>query len=100
MRPEVDERMFIIAYDIAEPRRWRKVFRTMKGYGQWIQLSVFQCRLTRRRRAELEARLREEVNAAEDHVLLIEVGPAESVDMKIESIGKVFSKIERKATVI
>lgn len=54
-----DERLFIVTYDIADQRRWRRVFKVMHGYGDWIQLSVFQCRLTRRRRAELETRLRE-----------------------------------------
>lgn len=95
-----DERLFIVTYDIGDDRRWRRVFKTMHGYGEWIQLSVFQCRLSSRRRAELETRLRELVKAGEDHVLLIDVGPAEKIDLAVESIGKTFSKIERRATVI
>jgi CRISPR-associated protein Cas2 len=47
------ERVYIVAYDIGDPKRLRRVFRTMNGYGRWLQLSVFQCRLTARRRAEL-----------------------------------------------
>ena len=35
------EHLFIISYDIADPKRWRRVFRVMKGYGAWLQLSVF-----------------------------------------------------------
>ena len=69
-----DERMYIVAYDISNSRRWRGVFKTMQGFGEWLQLSVFQCRLSRRRRAELETRLRELVKVGEDHVLLIDVG--------------------------
>ncbi len=95
-----DERLYIVAYDIADTRRWRRVFKTMNGYGEWIQLSVFQCRLTRRRRAELETRLRELVKAGEDHALIIDVGPAEKIALAVESIGKSFSRIERRATVI
>jgi CRISPR-associated protein Cas2 len=95
-----DERLFIVAYDISDERRWRRVFKTMHGYGEWIQLSVFQCRLTRRRRAELETRLRELVKAGEDHVLLIDVGPADRIELAIQSIGKAFAKIERRAIVI
>ncbi len=89
-----------MAYDIGDSRRWRRVFKTMNGYGEWIQLSVFQCRLSRRRRAELETRLRELVKAGEDHVLLIDVGPADRIDLAVESIGKTFAKVERRATVI
>jgi CRISPR-associated protein Cas2 len=95
-----DERLFIVTYDIADQGRWRRVFKAMHGYGEWIQLSVFQCRLSRRRRAELETRLRELVKNAEDHVLLIDVGPADKIELAMESIGKTFSKIERRATVI
>ena len=95
-----DERTYIVTYDIADSRRWRRVFKTMNGFGEWLQLSVFQCRLSRRRRAELEARLREIVKAGEDHVLLIDIGPAERTKLVIESIGKTFSGIERHAVVV
>ena len=92
--------MYIVTYDIANTRRWRRVFKTMHGFGEWLQLSVFQCRLSRRRRAELETQLRELVKAGEDHVLLIDVGPADKTELAVESIGKTFTKIERRATVI
>ena len=95
-----DERLYIVTYDIADQRRWRRVFKTMQGYGEWLQLSVFQCRLTRRRRAELETRLRELVKNGEDHILLIDVGLANKIHLAVESIGKTFSKIERRANVI
>lgn len=100
MRAGPDERLYIVTYDICDQKRWRQVFKTMNGYGDWLQLSVFQCRLTRRRRAELEAKLRTLVDATEDHILLIEVGPAQGVDVKVESIGRPYEPIERKAVVI
>ena len=95
-----DERLYIVTYDISNQRRWRRLFRAIQGYGEWLQLSVFQCRLTRRRRAEMETRLRELVKNGEDHVLLIDVGPADKIQLAVGSIGKIFSKIERQATVI
>jgi CRISPR-associated protein Cas2 len=95
-----DDRLFIVTYDISDQRRWRRVFKAMHDYGEWLQLSVFQCRLSRRRRAELETRLRELVKNGEDHVLLIDVGPADRIELAMESIGKTFSKIHRQATVI
>jgi CRISPR-associated protein Cas2 len=98
--PMTEERLFIVAYDISDQKRWRRVFKAMHGYGEWIQLSVFQCRLSRRRRAELETRLRELVKNGEDHVLVIDVGPADRIELAVESIGKTFSKIVRQATVI
>ncbi len=95
-----DERLYIVAYDISDDRRWRRVFKTMQAYGSWIQLSVFQCRLSSRYRAELEARLRTLISEGDDHVLLIDVGPADRTELGIVSIGKGFSRIERRATVL
>ena len=95
-----DERTYIVTYDISNSRRWRRVFKTMHGFGEWLQLSVFQCRLSRRRRAELETRLRELVKAGEDHVLVIDIGPTDKTDIAVVSIGKTFVAIERQAIVV
>ena len=95
-----DERTYIVTYDISDARRWRRVFKAMNGFGEWLQLSVFQCRLSRRRRAELETSLRELVKTGEDHVLVIDVGPADRTSLAVESIGKTFVAVERRAIVI
>ena len=96
----IDERLYIVAYDIGNPRRWRRVFRLMKGYGRWLQLSVFQCRLTARRRAEMGRRLDEAIHTGEDHVLILDLGPADKVDPRVESLGKPFESVKRTAIVI
>lgn len=95
-----DERTYIVTYDIADSRRWRRVFKTMNGFGEWLQLSVFQCRLSKRRRAELEARLRDLIKVGQDHVLVIDIGPADKTDIAVMSIGKTYAAIERQAIVI
>ena len=95
-----DEHSYIVTYDISDSKRWRRVFKTMHGFGDWLQLSVFQCRLSRRRRAELETQLRELIKAGEDHVLVIDIGPAEKTDIVVMSIGKTFSALERRAIVV
>ena len=66
----IDERLYVVTYDIGDDKRWRKVFKLMHGYGHWLQLSVFQCRLTARRRAEMARRLEELINNNADHVLI------------------------------
>ncbi len=96
----IDERLYIVTYDIADDRRWRKVFRLMHGYGHWLQLSVFQCRLTARRRAEMARRLEELINNNADHVLILDLGPADKVDPHVESMGKTFESVKRAAVVI
>lgn len=95
-----DERLYIVSYDIADDRRWRRVYRVMNGYGRWLQLSVFQCRLTPRRRQDMATALEAVINKRDDHVLIIEVGPADKVDPRVESLGKTFESVKRQAIVV
>lgn len=96
----IEERLYIVTYDISDDRRWRRVFGLMKGYGRWLQLSVFQCRLSARRRAEMARRLEELIRADADHVLILDLGPADKVDPRVESLGKSFDSVKRSAVVI
>ena len=96
----IEERLYIITYDIGDDRRWRRVFKLMKGYGRWLQLSVFQCRLSAQRRAELARRLDEAIRGRDDHVLILDLGPADKVDPRVESLGKTFEAVTRTAIVI
>jgi len=94
------EHLYIITYDIRNDRRWRKLFKAMHGYGQWLQLSVFQCRLDRMRLLQLEEDIRTIVNQREDHVLIVDLGPAEQIRPKVRSIGMTFEPVERKAVIV
>jgi CRISPR-associated protein Cas2 len=94
------EYLYLVTYDISNPKRWRRVFKLMKGYGDWLQLSVFQCRLSRKRHAELIALLDGIIHHSEDHVLIINVGPAESVKPQVVSLGKEFEVLERQPVIV
>ena len=94
------ERLYIVTYDITEPKRWRKVFKAMKGYGHWLQLSVFQCRLTARRHAEMATRLESLIKPSEDHVLIIDIGLVERVSPRVESLGKGYETPTRQAVIV
>jgi len=96
----VEERLYIVTYDISDERRWRRVFKLMRGYGRWLQLSVFQCRLSAQRRAELAQRLEAAIHGRDDHVLILDLGPADKVDPRVESLGKSFQPVTRTAVVI
>lgn len=37
---------YVVCYDITDPKRWRKVFKLLHGYGRPLQYSIFRCRLT------------------------------------------------------
>lgn len=96
----MEEHLYIVTYDISDPKRWKRVFSLMNGYGEWLQLSVFQCRLSRRRHAELLATLDEIILDEHDHVLMLDLGPAENVEPRVVSLGKTFAPIEREAVIV
>ena len=94
------EHAYVVAYDISDPKRWRRVFKAMKGYGRWLQLSVFHCRLDGGRRADMASLLETLIDRETDHVIILDLGPAEDVEFAVESLGKSFAPIERRAVVI
>lgn len=98
--PAVDEHIYIVTYDIGEPRRWRRLFKLMHGYGEWLQLSVFQCRLTRRRRIELAAAINEVINHNQDHVLILDLGSVDRVELRVESMGKTYAPVSREPIIV
>jgi CRISPR-associated protein Cas2 len=89
----VDEHLYIISYDIADSKRWRRVFKLMEGHGEWLQLSVFQCRLSRRRHAELVSLLDGIIHHDQDHVIALDLGVAEQVSLHVVSLGKDFQAV-------
>jgi CRISPR-associated protein Cas2 len=94
------EHLYIVTYDIADPKRWRRVFRLLEGFGEWLQLSVFQCRLGAQRHAELIALLDGIVHHDHDHIMLIDVGLADQVVPRGVSLGKSYSPVERAPVVV
>ena len=95
-----DEHLFIVTYDIRDPKRWRRLFKAMEGRGQWLQLSVFQCRLSRRGSAELTAVLTEIIKHDEDHVVILDLGPADEVTPRVTSMGKRFEPVTRGPIIV
>jgi CRISPR-associated protein Cas2 len=95
-----DEHLYVVTYDISDPKRWRRVFNAMNGYGEWLQLSVFQCRMSRQRHAELIALLSGIISYTEDHVLFVDVGPADRVNPRVVSLGKDFEAVTRQPIIV
>ena len=95
-----EEHLYIVTYDIADTKRWRRVFRLMEGFGEWLQLSVFQCRLSAQRHAELIALLDGIIHHDHDHIILMDVGIADQVAPRIVSLGKTYLPLERGPVIV
>ena len=94
------EHLYIVTYDISDPKRWRRVFRLMHGYGEWLQYSVFQCRLNARRHAQLKALLDEAIHHREDHVIILDLGIADNVVHRLVSLGKTVDIVTREPVIV
>lgn len=58
----------VIAYDIPDDKRRARVAKTLEGYGQRMQYSLFECRITKVQYLRLRARLEEIIEPEEDEV--------------------------------
>lgn len=94
-------RLYFVTYDIRDPKRLRRVYKTMKGFGAHLQLSVFQCDLPEMDLIRMKAALAEVINHQEDHVLIVDLGLTEGRPIKgIDSLGQGFTQVERQARVV
>jgi CRISPR-associated protein Cas2 len=57
---------YVVAYDIPDDKRRRKIHKLLLGYGEWTQYSVFECFLTRKDFVLLQAKLAQHLVAATD----------------------------------
>ena len=62
---------YLVAYDIAAPKRLRKVARACEDFGLRRQFSVFLCRLSPTDLVRLRSRLYDVIDLDKDQVLFV-----------------------------
>lgn len=78
-------RRYLIAYDIADPKRLQRVIKLMEGYGTRLQYSVFLCDLSRAELVTWRDELLDLIELRFDSVIRIDLGvPNDNV---VEVIG-------------
>lgn len=79
---------YLVSYDISNPKRLRRVARTLEGFGVRLQYSVFECPLDDLRLARLKAELQDLLRHDEDQVLFVSLGPSSGdASLIIEAMG-------------
>jgi len=58
----------VASYDISDPKRLGKVARAMKGYGERVLKSIFECNLDQEKFAEMKSKIDEIIEPIEDSV--------------------------------
>jgi len=64
----------LVAYDIRDSKRLRKVHKTMLGYGWSMQYSVFICDLDAMELVSMKMELGEIIHHGEDSIAMIDIG--------------------------
>lgn len=81
----MNKNFIIVSYDISDNKRRTKIHKALKAYGEWVQYSIFECRLTKTEYAKLRARLNPLIDVDEDSIRFYSV--CESCRVKVERIG-------------
>jgi CRISPR-associated protein Cas2 len=80
-------RRYLVAYDISDPRRLRRICGVMESYGQRLQYSVFLCDLSLGERADLERAVLAVMDLTADSVVQIDLGPV-SACAEVRFLGR------------
>lgn len=67
-------RRHLIAYDIREPTRLRRICKLMEAHGERLQYSVFVCDLTKSELIHLRTDAERVMNLGVDSVVIIDLG--------------------------
>lgn len=92
---------WMVCYDITCDKRRTKVYKTMRGYGDHIQFSVFRCVLSAQQVVELRTKLEATIHAHDDQILMVPLGPPDSTRFREWiSLGKAVEAMERTVVIL
>ena len=94
-------RCYLVCYDISDQKRWRRIFRAMKGYGEHWQYSIFFCVLKEIDRVRMQSELETELNLKADQCIIIDLGADEqSARDAVAVLGESLPKAETGVVVV
>ena len=92
---------YLVCYDISDDVRRSRVLKTMKGFGDHLQYSVFECQLNATDLTRCRHALSQAIHHKDDQVLFVNLGPAEGRgDRVITALGRAYSPIDAPCIVI
>lgn len=93
--------IYLVCYDICNPLRLAKVGKTMLGFGDRVQYSVFECRMSREDLVRCQQRLTKIINTREDQVMFVNLGPENGRgDRVITAIGLPYGRMDAPCLII
>ena len=92
---------YLVCYDICDDKRLRKVFRTLRNWGDHLQYSIFECQLNPIELARLRGLLSEIINHGHDQVLFVYLGPAAGRgERSIEALGVPYTSLDAPCLIV
>lgn len=92
---------FLVCYDISNDLRLRRVHKTMRGFGDHLQYSVFECQFTPTDLVRCRHALSKVIHHKEDQVLFVDLGPVEGRgDRVITALGRPYTTIDSPCIIV
>jgi CRISPR-associated protein Cas2 len=92
---------YLVCYDICDDKRLRKVFQIMRGFGDHLQYSIFECQFTASDLARCRAAVSAIIHHGEDQVLFVNLGPADGRGERvITAIGKPYTTLDAPCIIV
>jgi CRISPR-associated protein Cas2 len=93
---------WLVSYDIADTKRLRRTHRSLNGYGDAVQYSIFVCDLTPSERQVLREQIARWMHEREDCVMFVDLGPVGRGPVAIEFVGRSVAALVEKfgATIV
>jgi CRISPR-associated protein Cas2 len=92
---------YLVCYDIANDKRLARVAKAMRGFGDRIQYSVFECQFTKTDLVRCRASLSEIIHHREDQVLFVHLGPVEGRgDRVITALGRAYTTMDAPCLIV
>ena len=91
---------YFVCYDVRDPQRLLQTYKTMCGYGDRLQYSVFLCDLSDVELIMMRGDLEDVMNTKEDSLVIVNVGSVEKSGARIITIGTSFETQRRDASIV
>ena len=96
----IEARVYLVAYDVACAKRWRRVVKLVKPFCQRSQLSVFMCRSTPARIERLEKDLKKVMHHRDDRLMILDLGIAGTASARIGIMNPITDIVGMAAAVL
>lgn len=92
---------YLVTYDICNDYRLARVYKTMRGFGEHLQYSVFECQMNETDLVRCRHLLGHIIDHREDQVLFVDLGPTEGRgDRVITALGRPYTSIDAPCIVV